>query len=213
MTRPLHIVWLGVKATYEELLLLGMLSLLVWLCWLLIIPGPPATAALFYVANRVANERSVNFNLFKEGFRRYFVRSWIIGGISLAFLTLFVSSFFFYLSLPAQFPQWMQALSVVMLYLLISWLAIQLYLFPVLVEQNLSLGRLFRNAFFLAFASPLFTGVLLLALTFIVILSALTTILLFGIAPALIAVICSLALQDRLAFFRAKSKSRSDAPS
>lgn len=213
MTRPLHIVWLGVKATYEDLLLLGILSLLVWLCWLLIIPGPPATAALFYVANRVANERSVNFNLFKEGFRRYFVRSWIIGGISLAFLTLFVSSFFFYLSLPAQFPQWMQALSVVMLYLLISWLAIQLYLFPVLVEQNLSLGRLFRNAFFLAFASPLFTGVLLLALTFIVILSALTTILLFGIAPALIAVICSLALQDRLAFFRAKSKSRSDAPS
>jgi len=213
MTRPLHIVWLGVKATYEELLLLGMLSLLVWLCWLLIIPGPPATAALFYVAHRVATERSVNFNLFKEGFRRYFVRSWIIGGISLAFLLLFVSSFFFYLSLPAQFPQWMQALSVVMLYLLICWLAIQLYLFPVLVAQNLSLGRLFRNAFFLAFASPLFTGVLLLALTLIVILSALTTILLFGIAPALIAVICSLALQDRLDFFRAKSKSQADASS
>ena len=50
MARPLRIVWLGLKATYDEMLLLAMLSLLVSLSWLLIIPGPPATAALYYLS-------------------------------------------------------------------------------------------------------------------------------------------------------------------
>lgn len=207
MARPLRIVWLGLKATYDEMLLLAMLSLLVSLSWLLIIPGPPATAALYYVANRIASERSANFDLFKEGFRRYFVRSWIISGISLLMLVIFVAGFFFYLGLPSQFPQWMQVLSVITLYLLIAWLAMQLYLFPVLIEQNLRLGLVFRNALYLAFASPLFTGVLLAALALIVLLCGLTTILLIMMAPALVAVITSMALQDRLAFFRAKAES------
>ena len=205
MKRPFNLVWLGIKATYEEMLLLVVLSLLFWVCWLLVIPGPPATAGLYLVAHRIANERSVNFGLFKEGFRRYFGRSWIITGVSLALLVVLVSSFFFYLGLPPQFPQWMQALSVVMLYLLIAWFAVQLYLFPVLLEQDMRIGLVFRNAFYLTFASPIFTGVLLLILVVIVLLCAVTTLLLFLIAPGLVAVISSLALQDRLAFFRAKT--------
>lgn len=204
MIRPLRIAWLGLKASYEEMLLLAILSLLVWVCWLLIIPGPPATAGLYYVAHRIATERRVNFDLFKEGFRLYFVRSWIISGISLVLLVVLVAGFFFYLAPPLRFPQWMQALSVVILYMLVAWFAIQLYLFPALIEQDLRIWPLFRNALYLALASPIFTGVLLLALAFIVLLCGVTTILLFLIAPALVAVISSLALQDRLIFFRVK---------
>ena len=209
MIRPLRIVWSGVIASYEEMLLLALLSLLVCACWLIIIPGPPATAALYCVANRIASERRVNFDVFKEGFRRYFVRSWIISAISLGMLAIIISSLFFYTGLPAQFPQWMQALSVVMLYILIAWLAMQIYLFPVLIEQNLRVWMVFRNALYLAFASPVYTGVLLAALAVIVLLCGLTTILFFLIAPALVAVISSVALQDRLAYFRGKADAAS----
>ncbi len=202
----LRIVWQGFRATYEEMLLLAMLSLLTWACCLLIIPGPPAIAGLYLVASRVADDRRATFDHFKEGFRRFFVRSWIVGGASLLLFLLFVGSLLFYWNLPPTFPEWMQALALVMLYLLIGWCAMQIYLFPLLVEHDLRAGLVFRNALALAFGSPIFSAVLLLAFAVIIVFSGLTTILLFLIAPGLLAVISSLALRDRLDAIRAKAR-------
>lgn len=205
MIRPLSVFWRGIRATWDDLLMLALLSFAWWLCMLFIIPGPPATAGLYLVTNRIAKGERAGFDTFKEGFLTYFWRSLLVGLISAVLLFIFVTGFLFYLDPPPQFPQFLVLLSIVMLYLMLTWLAMQLYLFPVLVEQEVSLGILFRNALFIAFASPVYTLVLLLLLGLCTVASVLFPILLVLVLPGLTAVVCSIALQDRLAHIRGRT--------
>ncbi len=202
MIRPLRVFWQGIRATWDDLLLLALLSFAWWLCMLFIIPGPPATAGLYQVANRIAKGERAGFDVFKDGFVTYFWRSLVVGLIAAGLLFIFITGFLFYLDPPPEFPDFLSLLSVVMLYLILTWLAMQLYLFPVLVEQNVPLRTIFRNALFIAFASPLYTLVLLLLLGVCTVASVLFPILLVLVLPGLGAVVSSIALQDRLAQIR-----------
>ena len=202
MIRPLSVFWRGIRATWDDLLLLGLLSFAWWVCMLFVIPGPPATAGLYLVANRIAKGERIGFDVFKEGFVTYFWRSLVVGLIAAALLFMFVTGCLFYLDPPPAFPDIFTLLSVVMLYLILTWLAMQLYLFPVLVEQRISLGANFRNALFIAFASPVYTLILLVLLGLCTIGSVLFPILLVLVLPGLVAVVSSIALQDRLAHIR-----------
>lgn len=202
MIRPLSVFWRGIRATWDDLLLLGLLSFAWWVCMLFVIPGPPATAGLYLVANRIAKGERIGFDVFKEGFVTYFWRSLVVGLIAAALLFMFVTGFLFYLDPPPEFPDFFTLLSIVMLYLILTWLAMQLYLFPVLVEQSISLGAIFRNALFIAFASPVYTLILLVLLGLCTIGSVLFPILLVLVLPGLVAVVSSIALQDRLAHIR-----------
>jgi uncharacterized membrane protein YesL len=185
--------------------MLALLSFVWWVCMLFVIPGPPATAGLYLVANRLAKGERAGFDIFKEGFLTYFWRSLLVGLITAALLFLFVTGFLFYLDPPPQFPAFFTLLSVVMLYLLLTWLAMQLYLFPVLVEQDVPLKLIFRNALFIAFASPVYTLILMVLLVACTVASVLFPILLVLVLPGLAAVVCSIALQDRLANIRART--------
>lgn len=185
--------------------MLALLSFVWWVCMLFVIPGPPATAGLYLVANRIAKGERAGFDVFKDGFLTYFWRSLVVGLISVVLLVIFVTGFLFYIEPPPQFPAFFVLLSVVMLYLMLAWLAMQLYLFPVLVEQDVSLGVLFRNALFIAFASPVYTLVLLLVLAVCTVASILFPILLVLVLPGLTAVVSSIALQDRLAHIRERT--------
>ena len=202
MIRPLSVFWRGIRATWDDLLLLGLLSFAWWVCMLFVIPGPPATAGLYLVANRISKGERIGFDVFKEGFLTYFWRSLVVGLIAAALLFVFVTGFLFYLDPPPEFPDIFTLLSVVMLYLILTWLAMQLYLFPVLVEQRISLGANFRNALFIAFASPVYTLILLVLLGLCTIGSVLFPILLVLVLPGLVAVVSSIALQDSLAHIR-----------
>jgi uncharacterized membrane protein YesL len=185
--------------------MLALLSFVWWVCMLFVIPGPPATAGLYLVANRLAKGERAGFDIFKEGFLTYFWRSLLVGLITAALLFLFVTGFLFYLDPPPQFPAFFTLLSIVMLYLLLTWLAMQLYLFPVLVEQDVPLKLIFRNALFIAFASPVYTLILMVLLVACTVASVLFPILLVLVLPGLAAVVCSIALQDRLANIRART--------
>lgn len=184
--------------------MLALLSFVWWVCMLFVIPGPPATAGLYLVANRLAKGERAGFDIFKEGFLTYFWRSLLVGLITAALLFLFVTGFLFYLDPPPQFPAFFTLLSIVMLYLLLTWLAMQLYLFPVLVEQDVPLRLIFRNALFIAFASPVYTLILMVLLIACTVASILFPILLVLVLPGLAAVVSSIALQDRLANIRAR---------
>lgn len=185
--------------------MLALLSFAWWVCMLFVIPGPPATAGLYLVANRIAKGERIGFDVFKEGFVTYFWRGLLVGLISAGLLVIFVTGFLFYIEPPPQFPAFFTLLSVVMLYLLLTWLAMQLYLFPVLVEQDVPLRLIFRNALFIAFASPVYTLILLVLLVVCTVASILFPILLVLVLPGLAAVVSSIALQDRLAHIRERT--------
>jgi len=116
----------ALRDLYEDLMLLCGVSLVWWVANLLIIPGPPATAGLYYLAHRIVHEQRVEFSFFRQEARERFGRSWLVAGISLLVLIVFAANIIFYI----QFESFVRYAAVVCAYFILMWLAIQIYVFP-----------------------------------------------------------------------------------
>ena len=186
--KALHTFWQAIRDLYDDLLLFAGASLLWWLATLLIIPGPPATAGLVYLAHRVVNEQRVEISFFWQEFKGRFRTSWLVGGTSLLVLILIIVNFLFYSSLG----NFLKYAVIVWAYLFLMWLAMQVYLFPLIWEmQDPRFGWLLRNAVMLALARPGYTLVLLVLLAAAAALSAILPFLLVLVWPALVALVCA----------------------
>ena len=163
LLRALRVFWSSLGGLYYELFLLMGVNL-AWLgLSLLIVTAPPATAGVYYLANQIAKGESVSFSLFGQGMRRYFRRSWLLAIVVLVISVLLVVNLLFYANFT---NQWVRLLSVFWGYLIVFWLAMLIYLFPLLIEQeSKSLLLILRNAALLVLDNVAFTltlGVLLL---------------------------------------------------
>lgn len=118
---------------------------ILWLLFtILIIPAPAAAAGLFYTTHVMASGRAVTWQHFFEGFRKY----WKVGLVwlltNLVVVALISGSFFFYASLAEEGYRWLQAATGL---ILVGWLFIQIYTFPLLLEQETpSLRVAMRNS-------------------------------------------------------------------
>jgi hypothetical protein len=166
---------------------LAMMSGPWWLAALLMIPMGPATAALAVVARRCAADLRVTRTFYTGGLRAYWRPALELSALSMAVLALLLMNITFYASRPSGF---VQGLSLIWGYLLLFWLSVQFYAYPVLVrmEKPRALGAL-RTAVLGALANPLFSIVLLLIAAFFTVLGALTVIFLFLVWPALMALL------------------------
>ena len=203
--RAVSAVWFGLRNTYEELFTIAGVNL-TWLgigfaiptlvaylgqpfvaLVLLLITVPPPTAGAFYYANRIAREKSANFSDFWEGTKKYAVRAWIFGVVDVLALGLFVLNIWFY---PRAFQgMWVIWVQSVFVALTVYWLALQIYIWPILLEQKEEKLRLaVRNAAVLAFSNPLMTLIVGLALLLIIAVSLALTL------PAVFVMICTVAL-------------------
>jgi len=92
--------------------------------------------------------------------RTYWRLALVVNAINMSVLALLLLNLEFYWALSGTL---FQALAILWLYLIIFWLGVQFYLFPVLVgmEKPAVLGIL-RTAPLLVFASPLFSVLLVL---------------------------------------------------
>jgi uncharacterized membrane protein YesL len=145
---------------------------------LLAIPAGPATAALAVVTRRVARELHVDRSFYFEGFRMYWRKALALSAIGMGVLVLLLLNLTFYFNQPNAL---LQAVSFLWMYLILFWLAMGLYVFPILVgmENPTVLGALKTSAL-AAFANPLFTLLLLLlaiALTAVSVVLAILVIL------------------------------------
>ena len=158
-----------------------------WLAPLLIIPIGPATAALAVVARRCAADLRVTRTFYLDGLRIYWRPALGLSAIGMAVLALLLMNITFYASRPNGF---MQGLTLIWGYLLVFWLSVQLYAYPVLVrmEKPRALGAL-RTAVLGALANPLFSIVLALIAAIFTVLGLLTIIFFFLIWPALTALL------------------------
>jgi uncharacterized membrane protein YesL len=115
----------------------------------------PATAGLFTVAERVADARAASIGLFFEGMRKFRRDSWIVYGIWIAGMLVLVLNLWFYPQISLAIGPF---ITILFLYLTLIWLALLIYLGPLLVLQpDRRIRVLWRNAAVMAFGRPVFT--------------------------------------------------------
>jgi uncharacterized membrane protein YesL len=202
MKRILNVFWFAARGLYDEMFPLAGMGLLwfamvvlplygvIWLVTALtpplavaiillliaLIPAPPATAAMYHVAHYVAHERRIEFSYFWQGLKSYFGLSWKVGAILLVSGAILAIDVRFYLSSSNAI---FAAVGFLGLWALLFWLAIQVYVFPLMVlQKDKSLKLILKNAALLTLAYPLFALGILIAAALATALSGVLVILL-----------------------------------
>ena len=98
-----------------------------------LITAPPAAAGLYYTTNQLAHDRPVTWRTFFEGFRLFFWVSWRWALLNLLVLAILFSNLVFYTEQEGDIFFWVRAIFIAMV---IIWLLIQTYTFPLLIEQT-----------------------------------------------------------------------------
>lgn len=193
------VIWQSIRSNYEELFVFVPLSIAWWLCALVIVPLPPASAGLAYLATEIAHERRIEWRMAVEGARLYFWRSWQVFLVALAGTAVLVINVVFYLNIE----NILRYLTILWIYVLLIWLSALVYVFPLLVAmEEPRILLIYRNALLLALSQPLFTIILLVVLVLLTAISVVIPILLVLITPGLWALASTRALVHLLEIVR-----------
>ena len=158
------------KDFYDDMFLFVVINLLCVLLAMPLVTLAPALAGVYYVANQLAHGRyTLTWRDFFVGFRQYFAKSWQVLLADLALLLALVANIEFYSGMANEI---LRSISIVWLYLTAYWLVLQIYLFPVLMEQNdKRLLLVFRNAIVLTVKHPVFTIILFVIILLLLLIS------------------------------------------
>lgn len=129
-----------------------------------ILAGGPALAAVHNLTNPISHEKRIDFAYFWEGFKRYYVKSWGILALWVVVAVTLAANVWFYRMWWQRGTQIALLPVILFLWIMVLWLGIQPYLFPLLLEQeDKRVLLIFKNAILLALVNPGFT-VLVMAL-------------------------------------------------
>lgn len=146
----------------------------------------PAAGALFYATNQMAHGKPASWRTFVEGFRICFRRSW---GWGLLNLLVGASAFTYLTIFSRQTESWATWASAVVVIALFLWLTVQLYVFPLLLEQVEPKLRLaFRNSLVLLLKRPFYSFGVTLGL---ILLAVATSIVVFPAWFVLTGAVCA----------------------
>lgn len=168
----------------------------------LLVAGPnPAAAGIHHWANRLVHDERVEFALFWEGLRLYWVRALALFAISGIGLAMLIANALFYLTSQVGA---LQIFGILWLYAIVLWLSMAPFMLPLLVEQeDKRLRTVLRNSFFLMMANILPTLVLFVVLSVLIVLSIGVTLLIALLTAVAVAAIMARALQLLLERHRA----------
>jgi len=141
-----QIIRLSLRDMWEDLWGMLVVNLLWTVCVLTIIPGPPATLALYRFANRLAHGEEVDLHDFLKGFRQSWATAWHWGSINLIVILIFAGDIYLsnqeYMNVSAS--PLVQSFYIA---LLAVWLLLQPYVLAFMLEQEqMVVGIAFRNA-------------------------------------------------------------------
>jgi uncharacterized membrane protein YesL len=175
----------GFADAYIAAIPLIVFNVLWFVTSLLIITLLPATGALYYATSYVAHGKGADWRTFFEGFRAHFWLSWRWGLLNVFIFAVLGSNLLFY---GAQVDMaWAKLAQTVVLVLLVIWGILQLYTFPLLLEQaDVRLRTALRNSVVIVIKRPVATVLLIAEVAIIVGLST------FVIQPAWIFISASL---------------------
>lgn len=147
-----------------------------------VLPAGPATIGLYAVSFRIADGRAVKLADFFEGVRNHARVGIILTTAAVAGLLLIFFNVGFYLAVNNIFGGLMLGL---WLYLLIAWLGVLVYAFPlVFLQEQPDLRLIARNAFLMALGRPIYTlaTLVLMAIVFVASAYLIAPIVLFTVA-------------------------------
>jgi uncharacterized membrane protein YesL len=186
---------------------LSVFCSLVWLfLTLLIIPGPPATVAIYDLARRiVAHDPMIEFGDYLKAVKKNFVLGWRWVAINLPVLIVLLvdirvipSLFSPSLAVPVQtFTYLMLAI-----WLVLNWLALA-FLFQ---QKEVRLVQALRNAGVLSLSHPFSTLMVVCITSLLLWLSLLLVIVSLLFAPMFMGLVATIVVEDKLAVFRAARK-------
>lgn len=184
-----RIIRLSLRDVWEDLWGMLVVNLLWTLCVLTIIPGPPATLAVYRFANRLVHGEEVDLHDFLEGFRQSWATAWQWGAINLIVLLIFAGDI--YLSnqdyLAVAVPPLVQSFYIA---LLVVWLLWQSYVLVFMLEQEqMVVGSAFRNAAVMLGKNFSFTVAYILEVIITLLVGTLLFMISFAIGGVLLAVI------------------------
>ena len=159
MSQAWRVIHAALRDTWSDLLTTAVVNLLWMVFSLLIVTGPPAALALFYVGNRLAHGESTDPGDFLQALRRYFGVGWRWGLVNGVMLFLLVGD----VILTGRLSQSAGAQVIQGLFLagLAVWLLLQLYVLPFLLEQETPSVRLaLRNGASMLGSNLLFSATL-----------------------------------------------------
>lgn len=153
-----------------DVLTVGLVALV-----LLALAGP-GTAALYSVTHRLVRGELLEPGRFWAEFRHWFLRGWLLALSDALAFALLALNIWFYFAVPIP-GVWL--LGIVFGWGLVLWLAMQSYLFPLLVQLDQPVRRVWRNAFFVCLDN--------LGLSLgLVLVRALLALMTTGLAPLLL---------------------------
>jgi hypothetical protein len=229
MKRVIQVAWFAIRAVYDEMFPLvgmgviwflasvaapyGLFALtslispvagLIGLLLGVLILVPPLTGGLYSVAVEIAHERRVEFGYFWQGIRSYARLSWALGAIVVASGVILAVDVIFYLSSDNVV---FAAIGFLGLWALLFWIAVQIYLFPLMIvitheekhQEKKPIKLILKNASLLTLAYPFFAlGILIVSLLATALSVALLLILLATIWMPFVAVLYSRATVSSL---------------
>ena len=193
--------------TYLDLIPLIIFNVLWFVVSLPVVTAFPAAAGLFYVTNKMAHGQRVEWQDFFRGMRRYFWQSWVWGALNLMMAAVLFSNSLYYAANPSAVSE---IARVVVLALGIWWVSVQLYMFPLLMEQERArIGLALRNSIVIVLKRPFFS----LRIALLVVLVALfTTAFIWPLWMVLSAAYCARTANNATVLSIAKIGGRKPVP-
>ncbi len=145
--RVFQIIKVSLKDIWDDIWSVMVVNLIWTFCVLAIIPGPPATLALFQYANRLAHGEIVEVNDFTKGLKRSWGAGWRWGLINLLICGVFIGDVFLsnQKNVGSSIFPYMQGFYIAVL---IIWLLLQTWVLSFMVEQEQpQVKTAFRNSF------------------------------------------------------------------
>lgn len=179
----LKLVWRGIKDLFEQFLTLTWFSLLWWVSVILVVPGPPATVALFAMADPRRQVSTPDFRDAVDVFRTAIKHSWGIFLFTVPLMAILVWNLYFFGNttnlLAAMAPLWM-------IMLVLIWV-LMLYAYAVAATMESGTRNAFRGAMFVLVSRPFLSIVLSISSIVLIIVMTLTVLPMVLVGPALIA--------------------------
>lgn len=186
MNTALRITGSALRDVWSDLWTVLVCDFLWLLSVVLVIPGPPATLALFAFANRLVKDEAVDLKDFWMALRRYWRPAWRWGWVNLFVLFFLIGDI--YLTgrgNPTPMSRFVQSFY---LTAVLAWLLVQLYMLPFLLEEeNSSVRQALRNGAVMLGRNPVYSVCLGVCLLLVFLLGFPVFLLSVGFGPMFLA--------------------------